>query len=73
MAEIYTVVFDAGKPYTETFTGHEKLRRGLMDFYFLNRDTDGFYDARVYNEDDQDITESQFITELIGEFIGDDE
>ena len=72
MSEIYTVVFDNGKPYTKTFTGYEELKKGLMDFYFLNKDTDGFYDAHVYNSDKEDITESQFISELIGEFIGDE-
>jgi len=69
MSEIYTVVFDNGKPYEKEFIGYKELEEGLRAFYFLHRDSDAFYDAHVYNSDKEDITDSQFIAELIGEII----
>jgi hypothetical protein len=65
----YKVVFDAGKPYEKTFVGEKNLKRGLKEFYLAHKDSDDFFDSHVYNEKGDDITESQFIDEMVGSFI----
>lgn len=68
--ETYKVVFDNGKPYEETFKGEEALKEALTEFYDLNKDGEYPFDSKVYNSKDEDITESQFINEMVADIIG---
>lgn len=68
MNERYIIIFDDGKPFEVVVYGELELTRALKDFYNKNKENDGFYDCRVYLDDD-DISESQFITEIIGGII----
>lgn len=61
----YRVVYDAGKPYEETYDNDEDLANALQDFYLANKDSNYPFDAVVYDENDEDITDSQFIQEII--------
>jgi hypothetical protein len=69
----YKVVFDNGKPYEEVFYGFENLKRGLKYFYEVNKDNSSYMDSFVYNEQDEDISESQFISEMISEILEESE
>jgi len=68
------VIFDMGKPYEEVFNNEEELKKGLSDFYNINKSEDNAeYDAVVLNELGEDITESQFISEIIGDILNSEE
>jgi len=64
----YKVIFDNGKPYEKTFNTDEDLKKALMLFYIENKDIN-YFDVKVFNEEDEDISESQFIEEIIGDII----
>lgn len=68
---MYKVVFDNGKPYEEEFKTDEELKAGLKSFYVNSQENgEGYYmDAQVFNDKGEDISESQFIAEMIGEII----
>jgi len=65
----YKIVFDSGKPYEVFCCSDEALKKELRNFYDYNKDSDYQFDAKVYNENNEEITESQFIEEMIGEII----
>jgi len=65
----YRIVFDEGKPYEEIVYGELALTKALKDFYEKNKNKDYPYDAHVYDSECNDITESQFIEEIVGEFL----
>ena len=66
----YKIIFDAGKPYEIVVNSDEELKKELTDFYDSNKDNSSYMDAFVYNSEDEDISESQFISEMIAEIIG---
>jgi len=67
---MYKVIFDDEKPYEEMFENETKLKNGLRDFYLRNKDSNFSFDAKVINiENGEDISESQFITEMILDII----
>lgn len=67
----YKVVFDVGKPYEEEVE-EQDLERVLRNFYYDNIEEFPDLDVAVY-KDDEDISESQFIQEIISRIIyGDD-
>jgi len=66
----FKAVFDAGKSYEEVYENEEDLIRGLENFYALNKDGEYPFDVQVYNEKGTDISESQFITEIINNILG---
>ena len=66
---MYKVFFYDGKTYEDFFNSEEDLREGLKSFYLKNKDEDYFYNVAVFNELNEDISDSQFITELIGGFL----
>lgn len=68
----WIVVFDAGKPYEESYDSDEALEKGLRDFYDKHKGSDSF-DAKVYNVEGEDFTESQFVNEMIEGIIGDED
>jgi hypothetical protein len=69
----YKVVFDDGKPYERTFSSESALKKAIKDFYLKHKDSDDYYDSHVYNSKGDDITESQFITEMVGQIMEDAE
>lgn len=69
--ESFKVIFDSGKPYEEEFKGEEELRAGLLKFYQENKEQDYFYDVKVFLQG-EDISESQRVSEIIGEILEND-
>lgn len=67
--EKYVVVYDDGTPSEETYNSREELEKGLKDFYERNKDSDYQYDAKVYDKNNNDITESQDVTEIVSDII----
>ena len=65
----YKLIFDAGKPF-EVFCDTEKaLRFELERFYKENKFNEYPYEVNIFNDKDEDISETQFIEEMIGEII----
>jgi len=67
----YKILFDNGKPYEVLVLNERELKIELEKFYRMNK-LEGIemFDAKVYNYEDNDISESQFIQEMIKEIIG---
>lgn len=68
----YKIVFDNGKPYEETAKGELELKAKLKEFYNFcesHADEYAYYDAFIYDEKGEDISESQFIAEIIGDIL----
>ena len=70
----YTVVYDDGKPWDESYNSDEELKAGLKKDYIAlkaRRDEgDDFpHDVFIYNANDEDISEEQFIAEMIAEIM----
>jgi hypothetical protein len=65
----YNIIFDDGKPYEVSVKGEIELKKELQKFYLKNKDNDGYYDASVFNEKNEDISESQFVEEIIGDIL----
>jgi len=70
----YKIVFDNGKPYETTAKDELELKAKLKEFYLNNKESEdyAYYDAFVYDENGEDITESQFITEIIGDILNEE-
>ena len=68
----WTVMFDAGKPYEEHYDSDEALEKGLREFYEQHKDSGDSFDAKVYNAEGDDFTETQFIEEMMVEIMGDE-
>ena len=66
----YKAIFDIDKPYEETFNNDKDLRASLKRFYINSlEDENDNYDVLVFNSKDEDISESQFIKEMIFEIM----
>ena len=68
---MYRVIFDNGKPSEETFNNEADLKAGLKKFYLENK-YGGIVDCFVYfhdGKDEADLTDSQFINEMIEEIL----
>ena len=76
----YKVIFDNGKPYEETYENEAELKEALKKFYLDNTNDKSHYnfDVKVFcweynpsinNLEEVDITESQFINEIVGDII----
>lgn len=48
---------------------YKTLKRTLKDFYIEAKEKDEQINVFVFNDKDEDISENQFITELIGEIL----
>lgn len=64
----YKIVFDNGKPSEHNAYDEEDLKEALKDFYVQNKN-ESYFDSKVFNSEGEDISESQFITELIGQIL----
>jgi hypothetical protein len=71
--EQYKIIFDNGKPFEEIVYNEIDLKNKLREFYLLNKDNDNYFNAIVLNEKDEDISESQFIEEIIGDILNEEE
>ena len=71
--EKYKIIFDNGKPFEEVVYNEIDLKNKLREFYLLNKDSDNYFNAIVLNEKDEDISESQFIEEIIGDILNEEE
>lgn len=65
----YLVVLDNGKPYSLNVFSDEELLKELTEFYIQNKDSGCPFDVVVYDSQENDITESQFITEMVGDIL----
>ena len=67
----YKIIFNVGKPYEVIVNSEDELKQKLKDFYETYKDNDEYtyYEVNVFNENDDDITESQFIEEIVGEIL----
>jgi hypothetical protein len=73
----YKVIYDNGKPFETTYKTEEELKQGLKDFYILSKTEDyAYFDVKVYDffeEEERDISENQFIEEMISEILEESE
>jgi hypothetical protein len=69
----YKIIFDNGKPYEVLVLNERELKTELEKFYRMNKliDNENF-DCKVFDYEDNDISETQFISELIQEIIKDE-
>lgn len=65
----YKIIFDNGKPYEDTANTTQELKDKLKKFYLDNNEHDAYFNATIYNSKNEDISETQFIKELIEEII----
>lgn len=70
---LYTAIFDEGKPYSIVFEDLDELKEELIKFYYRNKDEGYDYDCKVYNHLGDDISESQFIQDMIEDIIREDD
>jgi hypothetical protein len=64
----YKVILDNGKPQELECNTTEELKQVLNKAYLLSFDSPHF-EIYVYDSDNKDITETQFIDEMIKEII----
>jgi len=67
--QFYKVIFDNGVPFEEIYNNETELKQALKKFYIDNVEMGNYFNVFVYNEKDEDLSESQFITELIEEIF----
>lgn len=65
----FKIVFDTGKPYEVSCKNEEELRSELKKFYIENKGNDYQYDAKVFNDKNEDISESQSMSEMMADII----
>ena len=67
---MYKAIFDIGKPYEEIFNNDDDLKKALKLFYEQSlKDGNDMYDVIILNSENEDISESQFIKEMIFEIM----
>lgn len=62
----YKIIIDAGIPYTEEADTDEELEKILQELK-TKAENEPHLDVIILNEKGEDISESQFIEEMIGE------
>jgi len=67
----YKIIFNVGKPYEVVVNNEDELKQKLKEFYETYKENEeySYYEVNVFNENDDDITESQFIEEIVGEIL----
>jgi len=64
----FKLIIDNGKPYEVIVNDDNELKVKLEEFKKMADSGDyAYFDIIILNEKDEDISESQFINELIGE------
>jgi len=70
---LFSVVIDNGKPYTETANNEDELFNILKKNYAESQNTEyPYFDIKIYNKDGDDISEQQFISEMISVIMDED-
>lgn len=72
---MFKLIVDNGKPFEVTDLTAVELVKELRKYYDLSLNDEDFsaVDVKVFNENDEDISESQFIEEIIGEILENEE
>ena len=65
----YKILFDNGKPYEIFCNNKTELKEQLKDFYIRNKDLGFIYSAYIFDSENNEITEAQFIEEMVGEVL----
>ena len=68
----YKVIFDNRTPYEVFYNTDSSLKTGLKLFY-KSQDMNDYFNAKVFNDKNEDISESQYISEIVGEIISESE
>lgn len=69
----FKVIIDNGKPSETIANGEIELRAVLKRLYEESKKTDyAYFDIKVYDKYETDLSESQFITEIIGEIMNEE-
>ena len=67
---MYKITVDNGKPFDVVVKTEEELRKKLTQLKRMSEtDKFGYFDVFVYDDKGNDITESQFVEEMIMEII----
>ena len=67
----YKLIIDYGKPYEEEANTEEELKTELTKLNEISKKEEyAYFDVVVLNEKGEDITESQFIQEMISKIMG---
>lgn len=64
----HIIVFDDGKPYTDHANGEKELKYKLEKFYLQHKGRDDV-DFKVYDSNDNDVSDSQMVQELVADII----
>ena len=64
----YKIIFDNGKPYEIKVNNEVDLEKELKRFYDNNKE-EGYFNAEVYNEKGEDISESQLVEDIISKIL----
>jgi len=65
----FKILFDNGKPYEVIVNNEVELKAELKKFYDSQKYEFLIYSPIVLNSNDEDISETQFISEIIEEII----
>jgi hypothetical protein len=65
----YQVIYDYGKPWSEYYASDEDLEAGLRRFFEAHKSEDGYYDAKVYDVEGNDLSEEQFVAEIVAKIM----
>ena len=65
----YKIIYIEGKPYEEEYNSDPELYNALKEFYERNKESDYPYDVIVYDENDNEITDSNFMESMVSEII----
>ncbi len=64
----YKILIDLWKPYEQEVETEEDLKKILENINQI-KDNYSYLDFKVFNDNNKDISESQFIQEIIGEIL----
>jgi len=68
----FKAIFDNGKPFEEVYNNEEDLKNALKQFYLKSQKEEyPYFDVIILNENEEDISECQFIQEMIRDIIKD--
>ena len=67
MKATYEIVVDDGKPYAVSACGLKELKARLSEIHETLKD--GFGDCHIYAPSGEDISETQFVREIVDEIL----
>jgi hypothetical protein len=69
---MYSVTYDYGRPCAEQVESREELKALLTRLHIMSKEEHPYFDVHVYNEDNEEITDSQFIEEMVAQIREED-